>query len=156
MSESNVPDAYNDLSPDEIARRLSGLGLVLCEADGVLICVHCKYSLQLSGQTVSKHLWEKHSVPAKDRAGLNGFVRGLELRDPDPTLVFPRERRRLAGFAHGQTIVALLQRVAFPSPQNRPCAALLRMRNASLFYSLIHFDFLHVSPYSEAAIQQVH
>lgn len=82
MSESNVPDAYNDLSPDEIARWLDGLGLVLCEADGVPICVHYKYSLQASGQTVSKHLWENHSTPAKDRAGLNAFVRGLY----DPTI----------------------------------------------------------------------
>lgn len=49
-----------------------------------------------------------------------------------------------------------LQRVAFPSPQNKPCAALLRTRNAPLFYSLFHFDFLHVLPYSGAAIQQVH
>jgi hypothetical protein len=34
------------------------------------------------GQTVSKHLWEKHSVPAKDRSGLNALV--LELKLPDP------------------------------------------------------------------------
>jgi hypothetical protein len=49
----------------------------------VLVCVHCKHSLQPSGQTVSKHLWEKHSLPAKDRAGLNAFVRSLELQDPN-------------------------------------------------------------------------
>lgn len=64
-----------------------------------------------------------------------------------PTLVLPRERRRLAGFAHGRTIVARLQRVAFPSPQNRPCAALLRMCNASLFLLLVPLDFLHVLPH---------
>lgn len=81
MSKSNVSDAWNDLSPDEICRRLSDLGLILCEADGVLVCIHCKYSPQPSGQTVSKNLWEKHSLPAKDRAGLNSFVRGLELQD---------------------------------------------------------------------------
>jgi hypothetical protein len=32
---------------------------------------------------VSKHLWERHSLPAKDRAGLNAFVRGLDLPDPN-------------------------------------------------------------------------
>jgi hypothetical protein len=83
MSKSNFPDRWSDLSSDEIPRRLSDLGLVLCEADGVLVCAHCKCSLQPSGQTVSKHLWEKHSLPAKDRAGLNAFVRGLELQDPN-------------------------------------------------------------------------
>lgn len=64
MPKSNVPDAWNDLSSDEIAQRLIDLGLVLCKADRVLVCVHCKYSLQPSGQIVSKHLREKHSLPA--------------------------------------------------------------------------------------------
>jgi hypothetical protein len=83
MSKSDLPDAWSDLSSDKIPRRLSDLGLVLCEADRVLVCVHCKYSLQPLGQTVSKHLWEKHCLPAKDRAGLNAFVRSLELKDPN-------------------------------------------------------------------------
>lgn len=83
MSKSNVCAAWDDLSSDEIRQRLSDLGLVLCEVDGVIICVRCRYALQPSGQTVSKHLWEKHSLPAKDRAGLNAFVRGLGLQDPN-------------------------------------------------------------------------
>lgn len=83
MSSSNVVNAWIDLSPDEVRQRLTALGLILCEADGVMICVHCKYALQPSGQTVSKHLWEKHSLPAKDRAGLNAFVSGLKLQDPN-------------------------------------------------------------------------
>jgi hypothetical protein len=62
---------------------LSGIGLVLCKSDQVLICSPCQYALQPSGQTVSKHLWERHSLPAKDRAGLNAFVRGLDLPDPN-------------------------------------------------------------------------
>jgi hypothetical protein len=33
-----------------------------------------------------------------------------------PTLVFPRERRRLSGFAHGPANVAHEKRVAFPFP----------------------------------------
>jgi hypothetical protein len=42
-----------------------------------------QYAPQPSGQTVSKRLWEKHSVPAKDRAGLNAFVGSLELQNPN-------------------------------------------------------------------------
>jgi hypothetical protein len=84
MSKSNASEVRNDLSPDGICRRLGDdLGLVFCEANGVLVCIHCKYALQPSGQTVSKRIREKHSLPAKDRAGLNSFVRGLELRDPN-------------------------------------------------------------------------
>jgi hypothetical protein len=75
-----MPDVWNDLSSDELAGQLSDLGLVLCEADGVLVCVHYKYSLQPSGQTVSKYLWEELSLPAKDRAGLNAFICGLQLQ----------------------------------------------------------------------------
>jgi hypothetical protein len=62
-----------------------------------------------------------------------------------PTLVFPSERRRLSGFAHGQTLVAREKRVAFPSPQNKLLAALLRMCNASPFPSIIHYDLVNVS-----------
>jgi len=71
------------LSPDEICRRLSDLGLVLREAEGVLVCICRKYALQPSGQTGSRHLWKKYSLPAKDRGGLNAFVRSLELLDPN-------------------------------------------------------------------------
>jgi hypothetical protein len=76
-------DAWSDLSKIGVSRRLRGIDLVLCESDEVLICIRCKYALQPSGETVSKHLWEKHRVPAKERAGLNAFVRGLDLPDPN-------------------------------------------------------------------------
>jgi hypothetical protein len=45
MAKSNISDAKNDLSPHEICQRLSDLGIVLCEADGVLVCIHYKHSL---------------------------------------------------------------------------------------------------------------
>jgi hypothetical protein len=83
MSQSKASDDWGALSPEQMHRRLSQLGLVLCENDRIVICKHCKYALQPSGQTVSKHLWEKHSVPAKDRAGLNAFVGSLKLQDPN-------------------------------------------------------------------------
>jgi hypothetical protein len=66
-----------------------------------------------------------------------------------PTLVFPRERRGLSGFAQGQTFVAREKRVAFSSPQNKPFAALLRMCNASPFPSIIYSDFVNVSLYRQ-------
>jgi hypothetical protein len=76
-------NAWLDLSPAEVHQRLADLGLVLCGDDRVIVCNHCRYALQPSGQTVSKHLWEIHSLPAKDRTGLNAFVRGLKLQDPN-------------------------------------------------------------------------
>jgi hypothetical protein len=75
-------DAWSDLSKSRVNRRLRGMGLILCELDGVLICSQCKYALQPSGETVSKHLWEKHRMPAKERSGLN-------LPDPNSVLKRP-------------------------------------------------------------------
>lgn len=83
MSPPKNVNAWLDLSPAEVHQRLADLGLVLCEDDRLIVCNHCKYALQPSGQTVSKHLWEVHSLPAKDRTGLNAFVRGLKLQDPN-------------------------------------------------------------------------
>jgi hypothetical protein len=83
MSQFKASDDWGALSPEQMHQRLSQLGLILCENDKIVICKHCKYALQPSGQTVSKHLWEKHSVPAKDRAGLNAFVGSLKLQDPN-------------------------------------------------------------------------
>jgi hypothetical protein len=45
--------------------------------DSVLTCIHRNYALQPSGRTVSDYLWEKHSLPTKDRAGLDAYVRSL-------------------------------------------------------------------------------
>jgi len=83
MSSSKTVNAWLDLSPAEVHQRLAHLGLVLCEDDRLVVCNHCKYAPQPSGQTVSKHLWEVHCLPAKDRTGLNAFVRGLKLQDPN-------------------------------------------------------------------------
>lgn len=83
MSPSQPVDAWSDLTNNGANRQLRSLSLVLCESNEMLICIHCKYALQPSGETVSKHLWEKHRTPAKERAGLNAFVRGLNLPDPN-------------------------------------------------------------------------
>jgi hypothetical protein len=76
-------NAWSDLSTREVNRRLRDIGLVVCKSEEVLICTRCKYALQPSGQTVSKHLWEKHCIPAKERAGLYAFVQSLDLPDPN-------------------------------------------------------------------------
>jgi hypothetical protein len=89
MPPLHHPDAWSDLLKSGVNRRLLGMGLVLCESDGVLICSQCKYALQPSGETASKHFWEKHRMPAKERSGLNAFVRGLNLPDPNSVLKRP-------------------------------------------------------------------
>jgi hypothetical protein len=83
MPRPERTDVWIHLPNEEVNRRLSSIGLALCESDRVLVCTRCKYALQPSGQTVSKHLWEKHHVPTKERAGLNLFVRNLNLPDPN-------------------------------------------------------------------------
>lgn len=83
MPQPESADVWSQLPRDESRRRLDSIGLVLSESDRILICKHCRYALQPSGQTVSKHLWEKHLLPARDRAGLNAFIRSLALQDPN-------------------------------------------------------------------------
>jgi hypothetical protein len=67
---------------DKICQRLLGLCLLLPREDEAFICSRCMYALQPLGQIVSKHLWEKHFIPAKDHSGLNALV--IELKLPDP------------------------------------------------------------------------
>lgn len=80
---SQTPTPRFHLLQDEACQSLLGLGLVFSRADDALICSHCMYALKPFGQTVSKHLWEKHSVPAKERSGLNALVLKLKLPDPN-------------------------------------------------------------------------
>lgn len=82
VSQSKTSHDWAAMSPDQMHNPLSQLGLVFYENDKIVICIHCKYALQPSGQTVSKHLVEKHFVLTKDRADLNAFVGSLELQDP--------------------------------------------------------------------------
>jgi hypothetical protein len=82
----NNTELWTHLSQEEVIRRLESIGLVLCRVDSVLVCINCKYALQPSGHTVSRHLWERHSIPTKDRAGLNAYVRSLGFPNPDTVL----------------------------------------------------------------------
>lgn len=77
MPQPASPTVWTQLPSDEIRLRLDSVGLVLPESDRILICKHCKYALQPSGQTVSKHLWEKHSLPASSE--LIGSVHSVNL-----------------------------------------------------------------------------
>jgi len=77
------PNTWSDPSTTEVNRRLCDIGLVVCDSEEILICIRCKHALQPSGQTVSKHLWKKHCVPAKDRVGLNAFVQSLDFPNPN-------------------------------------------------------------------------
>jgi hypothetical protein len=83
MPQPKSTSVWTHLPKEEVCQRLSSIDLALYESDRVLICTRCKYALQPSGQTVSKHLWEKHFLPAKERVGLNLFVRNLDLPDPN-------------------------------------------------------------------------
>lgn len=74
---------WKTLPQAHLDRKLTTLGLHLDRTERVIICIQCKYSLQPSGEAVSKHLWEKHKVPAEARRGLNPFVRSLQLPDPN-------------------------------------------------------------------------
>lgn len=63
---------------------LRSLGLVVDEAERVLICTHasCGYALQVHDKRVSRHVYEKHKVPKASRRGLDRLVASLDLRDP--------------------------------------------------------------------------
>lgn len=74
---------WKSLPPEVLDGRLAALGLHLNRPDFAVLCVSCGYALEPSGDVMSKHLWEKHHVPAECRAGLNTFVRSLGLRDPN-------------------------------------------------------------------------
>jgi hypothetical protein len=62
---------------------LASLGLCLNKPESVIICTRCKYALQPSADTISKHLAVKHQTSATARRGLTAFVRSLVLQDPN-------------------------------------------------------------------------
>jgi hypothetical protein len=68
---------------EQAARRLEALGLHFNQPEQALICTRCKYALKPSGETVSKHLWEKHQISPEERHGLSAYVKDLHLTDPN-------------------------------------------------------------------------
>lgn len=75
--------SWKHLSPEEAQHRLGALHLFLDQRARALICIRCKYALKPSGETVSKHLWEKHQTPPEARYGLSAYVKTLCLTDPN-------------------------------------------------------------------------
>lgn len=74
---------WKSLSIEDQDHRLASLGLHLHRPERAIICVQCQYALQPSGERVSKHLWEKHTVPAEAREGLSIYIKHLQLPDPN-------------------------------------------------------------------------
>ena len=58
----SLDQGWLNLSTVEIDRKLASLGLHHNRPETALICQSCKYSLQLWGEGVSKHLGSKHKV----------------------------------------------------------------------------------------------
>jgi hypothetical protein len=73
--------SWKTLPLEQAARRLEALGLHLNQPEQALICTRCKYALKPSGETVSKHLWEKHQISPEERHGLSVYVKDLYLTD---------------------------------------------------------------------------
>jgi hypothetical protein len=75
--------AWSFMSEKDVALKLDKLGLVLNRPEPALICRRCKYALQPSGVRVSRHLAEKHNVPASDRTELATYIDSLCLPNPN-------------------------------------------------------------------------
>jgi hypothetical protein len=62
--------AWSLMNEKDLVDKLHKLGLIVNRPEPALICRQCRYALQLSGIRVSKHLAEKHAVPASYRKEL--------------------------------------------------------------------------------------
>ena len=75
--------SWKSLPLEQAERRLEALGLHYNQPEQALICTRCKYALKPSGETVSKHLWEKHQISPEERHGLSAYVKDLQFTDPN-------------------------------------------------------------------------
>jgi len=75
--------AWSFMSENDVVRKLEKLGLILNHPEPALICSRCKYALQSRGVRVSRHLAEKHNVPASDRTELVTYIDSLRLPNPN-------------------------------------------------------------------------
>jgi hypothetical protein len=83
--------SWKSLPLEQAECRLEALGLHYNQPEQALICTCCKYALKPSGETVSKHLWEKHQITPEERHGLSAYVKDLHLTDPSQ--LRPRQDR---------------------------------------------------------------
>lgn len=88
--------AWSLMNENDLTQKLQRLGLILNRLEPALICQQGKYALQPSGIRVSKHLAEKHAIPASERKELVSYIDSLHLANRmrrgqvDPT---PKEER---------------------------------------------------------------
>ncbi|KAM0722086.1 hypothetical protein Q7P37_003012 [Cladosporium fusiforme] len=75
--------AWSMMNQNDLTQKLHRLGLILNEPEPALICQQCKYALQPSGIRVSKHLAEKHAIPASERKELVSYINSLHLPNPN-------------------------------------------------------------------------
>jgi hypothetical protein len=73
--------SWKSLPLEQAERRLEALGLYYNRPEQALIYARCKYALKPFGETVFKHLWEKHQIPPEERHGLSAYVKDLHLID---------------------------------------------------------------------------
>jgi hypothetical protein len=73
--------SWKSLPFEQAECRLEVLGLHYNQPEQALICTRCKYPLKPSGETVSKHLREKHQISPEERHGLSACVKDLYLTD---------------------------------------------------------------------------
>jgi hypothetical protein len=85
------------MNEKDLAHKLHELGLMVNRPEPALICRQCKYALQPSGIRVSKHLAEKHAVPASYRKELVSSVDSLDF--PNPNLL-SRQRNSSKRYPH--------------------------------------------------------
>jgi hypothetical protein len=74
---------WDALDPIAIDSWLANLYSFIDRDNKAVICTRCRYALQPSGQTVSKHLWERHAVDARRRRELHAFIESVKLPDPN-------------------------------------------------------------------------
>ena len=71
------------LSAQDIETKLTILGLYINTPERAVICRKCQYALQPAGDAVTRHLGEKHKLPARERRGVTAYIHSLELPDPN-------------------------------------------------------------------------
>jgi hypothetical protein len=86
MSSNNAKatsSKWTSFTTEQLNAKLGSLGLFINKPEHVVICIRCCYALQPSGASVSKHVGDKHSIPAAARKGLKAFIASLHFEDPN-------------------------------------------------------------------------
>lgn len=86
---------WTDLSAQDVETKLKTLGLYINTPERAVICRRCQYALQPSGEAVTRHLGEKHNLPAKERRGLTAYIQSLKLPNPNNLPMRPMALSRI-------------------------------------------------------------